>query len=127
MKRILVFLISYFCIINVYANSNWVYVGTNEIGDTYFIDTNSIQKSGDSHTYWVKSNYGTRTPEGNLSSKVQRTINCRTREMIGRHFIFYDDTNNNGMVTSNSSATNRNWAPIAPDTVTWGFYSFLCK
>ena len=127
MKRFLVFLISCIFIINAYANSNWVRVGANNEGDTYFIDTNSIQKSGDSQTFWTKSNYGVRSSYGDLSTKVQRTINCRTRELITRHFISYDDTNNNGKITSNFSASNQNWNPVSPDSVMWGFYSFICK
>ena len=127
MKKFLVFVISCFSIFNAYANSNWVRLGTNVSGDTYFIDTNSIQKSGDSHTFWVKTNFETRTSGGDLSAKAQRTINCSTRELISRHFIFFDDTNNNGRITSNFSAQNKNWAPISPDSVNWGFYAFLCN
>ena len=127
MKRFLVFFISCFFIINAYANRNWVSIGATNDGDTYFIDTNSIQKSGDSQTFWVRANYGARTSGGDLSSKVQRTINCRTRELINRHFIFYDDINNNGKITSNFSASNQNWTPVSPDSVSWGFYSFICK
>ena len=113
--------------VNGYANSNWVYVDANEIGDKYFVDKNSIQKQGYSITFWVRTNYKERDNFGDLSSKIQRTINCRTREQIGRYFMFYDDVNNDGQVTGNTKPQVSSWTPVAPDTVFWGLFKFACS
>lgn len=121
------FLIFFFAAINAYANSKWVYVTTDVSGNSNFIDSNSQQKSGDSITFWGRVNYKERDKFGDLSSKIQYTINCRTREIIDRHFIFYDDLNNNGKLTTNTSPTDSKWTPIPPDTIYWSMYKHVCK
>lgn len=112
---------------NVNASSNWMFIGKNSNGSSFFVDRNSIQKSGDSRTYWTLRNFAERDSDGDLSSKVQRTINCRTRELIMRHIITYDDLNNNGKLTFSGPPTNSKWEPIAPDTINWSFMEFVCK
>jgi hypothetical protein len=121
------FLIWFFFSINAYSNSNWVYVIKDVPGNINFIDNKSIQKSGDSITFWVRTNFIERDKFGDLSTKIQNTINCRTREIIGRHYMFYDDLNNTGKLTLNTGSTNEKWTPIAPDTVNWGMYTHVCK
>ena len=112
---------------NVNASSNWMFIDKNSTGSSFFVDRNSIQKSGDSRTYWTLRNFAERDSDGDLSSKVQRTINCRTRELIMRHIITYDDLNNNGKLTFSGPPTNSKWEPIAPDTINWSFMEFVCK
>jgi hypothetical protein len=108
--------------------SNWVKVGKSTDGDIFFIDTQSMNRSGDSVTFWVKVNYPTRTESGNFSSKTNKTINCRTREIIFRHFMFYDDLNNNGKLTNSFAALASDvWQPIAPDTMNESAMKFVCK
>lgn len=51
------FLIWFFVAINAYANSNWVYVIKDVPRNINFIDNKSIQKSGDSITFWVRTNF----------------------------------------------------------------------
>ena len=109
-----------------YANSAWVFIDTNKIGNSFFIDNLSIQTSGNSKTFWVRSNLKERT-WGDLSSKNQYTINCSTREIIGRHYMFYDDINNLGRQTSNSTAIDAKWTPIAPDTISGSFFEHVCR
>lgn len=108
--------------------SNWVLIGKNNSGATYFIDTQSIQRSGDSVTFWEKTNLLSRTPTGELSSKVSLTINCRTRELISRYFMFYDDINNQGKLTSSFAVPpSEKWEPISPDSVAEAEMKFVCK
>ena len=47
--------------VNAYANSNWVYISTSNNDNVFFIDNKSIQKSGDSKTYWAQSNFAQRS------------------------------------------------------------------
>ena len=121
------FLFSLFFSITAYANSNWMFVIKDAPGNIVYIDNNSIQKSGDSITFWVRTNLIERDKFGDLSTKIQKTINCRTREIISRHYMFYDDLNNNGKLTQNTSVTDSKWNPIAPDTVNWEMYKYVCK
>jgi hypothetical protein len=125
MKKILIIFV-FFIAFNVYANANWQHVGEAITGEIYFIDRNSLQKSGDSITFWQLNNYANRDKFGHLSSKSQRTINCRTREVINRYFMFYDDINSKGKLTYSFEATDK-WMPIAPETGNWSIYLSVCK
>ena len=107
--------------------SNWIYVTTNSAEDDYFVETASVQKQGDSITFWYRCNYKERSKTGVLSSKMQKTFNCRTREYIDRYAMFYDDLNNNGQVTASFKPSSSSWDPIPPDTSLWTIYKFVCK
>ena len=126
MKTFLFVVMSVILSVNAYANSNWVHVATSQNGTVFFIDNNSMQKSGDSITYWESANYSQRDVYGTLSAKVQSTINCRTREKIMRYSMYYDDINNTGKLTSNGDVKD-SWTPIAPDSVVWSQFVFVCK
>jgi hypothetical protein len=126
MKKFLLVIIFLMITFNSYAQSNWVYVTSSSIDDDVFVDRGSIQTQGDSITFWSRMNYKQRDEFGDLSSKVQFTINCRTREVIMRFSMFYDDIDNGGKLRK-SNKTSDSWSPIAPDTVFWGLYKFVCK
>ena len=127
MKKILLIAVYLLINFNCYANSNWIYVAKSmDDENNFFIDINSTQKQGDSITFWILNNYKERDKFGDLSSKVQQTINCRTREIIHRYFFYYDDINNNGRLT-NSNGLSSSWYPISPDSVNWTIFKFICK
>lgn len=126
MKKI-VFLFGILFCSSGFAQSNWVFVTRGETsGNTFFVDVNSIQRSGDSVTFWSITNYTVRTKRGDLSDKAQSTVNCRTRETILRWLITYDDQDNMGKMTS-SFAANDSWRPIAPDSNADVTRLFVCK
>ena len=124
MRKIVLLFGFLFCS-SVHAQSNWVFI-TKTQNKTNFVDKNSIQRSGDSVTFWDRANFSIRDKSGDLSSKMQLTINCRTREIIIRYGIFYDDLDNNGNSTS-SGFPKSSWEPIAPDTIGERLYRFVCK
>ena len=126
MKKLVAVIVSLFISVNAYASANWVWIGTNFSKDDYFIDNKSMQKSGDSITFWQLQNYNTRQIHDVLSIKGQTTINCRIREKIIRFFIAYDDINGKGR-TIDSGKVDRTWEPIAPDTADWHMMKFVCK
>ncbi len=130
MKKLLLLLIF---ISETAYSANWVKVAATADGqEVIFIDTQSIQRSGNSVTYWEKVNNSTRTKQGDLSSKLQKTINCVTRDFRVLYFIFYDDLNNQGKVTSSFSADTlpedlKSWRPIVPESVMESSRKYLCK
>ena len=126
MRKIILSFLILFSAFDIYASSQWVFIGTDSEGDTFFVDQNSIQKNGDSSTHWVITNYSKRDVDGDLSSKIQQTINCRTRESINRFLIFYDDIDNKGKITSNF-VSKSGWRPIPPDTKNWAIHNFVCS
>ena len=108
------------------ANSNWEFVTISVDNDIFYVDRNSYQKSGDSITFWQRDNYGERDKNGDLSSKSQSTINCRTREHIRRFLMTYDDIDNKGKLTY-SAVSKDSWKPVAPDTIKAAFMRHICK
>ena len=125
MKRILLFSVIILSAFNIYASAKWTLIA-NTANGVFFIDASSIQKSGDSYTFWQKTNFDKRRDNGDLSSKVQRTFNCRTRESIYRYMMFYDDIDNNGNLTG-SFKPNGDWNPIPPESTSWRFYEYVCN
>jgi len=111
---------------NLYADTKWIDMGSNPNDDVFFIDVNSIQKSGDSYTFWVKTNNGKRASNGALSAISQQAINCRSRESITKHVIMYDDVDGKGKVIA-SADPKLGWYPIPPDTIIWAYYSVMCN
>jgi len=107
--------------------SRWVLVDKNIDDVAFFVDTKSITRSGDSVTFWKRINYATRSTTGTLSAKTNDTVNCRTRELITRHYMTYDDLNNNGKLIDSWSADGAKWEPIPPDSVIEALMKFVCK
>jgi hypothetical protein len=125
MKKILLAMM----MIPLVANaSKWVLISNTADGGNISIDAESIRRSGDSVTYWTKSNYASRTESGVLSTKANKTINCRTGELIYRYYIFYDDLNNNGkMLQSFPESSSAKWEPIPPDTINELQMKYVCR
>jgi len=108
--------------------SNWVFIGESISNNKFFIDTQSIQRSGDSVTFWDRTNFSSRDKHGDLSYKANYTINCRTRESILRFLMTYDDLNNNGKMTGSIPADPKAiWEPIPPDSAFESEMKFVCK
>lgn len=126
MKKLIIVCGMIFLTLNAFANANWIMIDKNRGGDIFFIDASSIQRSGDSVTHWIKVNFAKRDEFGDFSSKSQDTINCRTREVISRWFMTYDDVDNNGKLTSNFQPKN-SWRPISPNSTQWRFYEVVCR
>jgi hypothetical protein len=128
MKNLLIVLSLVVLSAGVHANSRWVFVASSVDQNKFYVDLNSFQRSGDSVTFWNRSNFSNRDKDGNLSVKEQLTINCRTRELTTRYLMFYDDIDNNGKLTSSfSTARHSVWEPIAPDTINWNIMKTVCK
>jgi hypothetical protein len=127
MQKILITFMLVLVSVTSNASSKWILIDKSA-NATFFVDLNSLQKSGDSVTFWRRANYSQRDQYGNLSSKNQITINCRTRERISRYFMTYDDINNEGKLTNSFAVgTDEKWEPIAPDSINWGFFEVVCK
>jgi hypothetical protein len=125
MIKIFITLLLFSASFSTYASSRWTPVSQNNSGDIFFVDENSIQISGDVMTFWYRVNFKQRDKFGNLSSKIQISINCKTRERASRFALFYEELNNNGKVTFNSVGKNQ-WDPIPPESTTYHMFSFVC-
>ncbi len=125
MKKLFV-ICGIFFSIGVFAAAEWLDIGTNRSNDRFFIDVNSIERSGDSVTYWVKLNYAARGADGSLSSKTQYIIHCQARQFALRYIIRYDEPDNIGRILV-AREDKGSWSPIPPDTVIYYHSQLLCK
>lgn len=73
------------------APANWTLVGTNTSGSTYEVDSNSVQRSGTTVTFWLRTKYGAGSvQEGQADGYVAlRKADCSDRS--------YADTQTNYM------------------------------
>lgn len=126
MMRKLLFICGIFFVTSVFATAEWINIGSNRNNDRFFIDVNSIERSGDSVTYWVKVNNAARDANGSLSSKDQYIIHCQARQFAPRYLISYDELDNNGRILVARESKN-SWSPIPPDTMIYLHFQLLCK
>lgn len=111
---------------NVLA-ANWVKVATSNNGDVFLVDSQSIQRKGNVVTLWLKTNNAVRSKHGDLSTKVQHSINCATRDHRVLYYFFYDDLDNMGKITDTFSTQDSTWKPIPPDSVIDLVLKYVCK
>ena len=124
MKRLLFLLIF---ISETAYSANWIRVTNSNTGNVFFVDSISLQRNGNSVTFWTKMNYGVRDSVGDLSTKSQRVFNCMTRESKSLYLMTYDDFDNQGKLTHSGVWKNQSWDPIAPETVDDAVRKFVCK
>lgn len=124
MKRIL-FLFLFIFPIYGWA-SNWVYIGQNSSQTSFFIDVQSISSNGNERTFWYRHNLSTRGKWGDLSSKINATINCRVRDFKLNFFMTYSDVNNQGNLIDSFKGT-QGYEPIPPDSMYELMMSVVCK
>jgi len=124
MKRLLFLLIF---ISETAYSANWIRVTNSNTGNVVFVDSLSMQRSGNSVTFWAKMNKGKRDSVGDLSSKTQAIINCMTREVKYLYLMTYDDLDNQGKLTYSDKFKDQSWEPIAPETVYDAVRRFVCK
>jgi len=127
-KKILALAFSLFIVTMPTYAANWISVGIGARGDEFFVDKSSLQRDGDSVTYWYRTNYKERTAQQVLSTKLQATINCRRREKIERFFIAYDDIDNRGhLIDSFDTKSRSKWEPIPPESMYWRMMQLVCR
>jgi hypothetical protein len=106
--------------------ANWIHLGENTDGSIFFIDRSSLQRDGDTATFWMRVNYKERREQNELSVKYQQIINCRRRERIVRYVMAHDDIDNRGHLISSFDPKDT-WTPIPPETTLWNVMLFVCR
>lgn len=101
--------------------SNWLYVGKNTFGSVYEIDTESLSRSGDAVTFWLRVKYGPKSPQGNSDGyTARRTANCTDRSYRDLQTTYTKE----GAVVSTSGEEEKRFAP--PDSIASGVIKAAC-
>ena len=91
----------------------------------YFVNTSSIERKGDTVTFWIRNNYVTRGSSGELSAKNRVSINCVRSEWTFRHVSLYDDIDAEGMIVLSRDMPS-DWHSISPKTVLSASAKLVC-
>lgn len=106
--------------------ANWVSVSISATGDKFKVDSTSITRNGNEVTFWEIINNAKRSDTGNLSSKNQMTINCRTKEFNTKYTQTFSDYDGQGTLSLQYSSPST-WTPIPPDSTYENVMKFVCK
>lgn len=102
-------------------------IGSIETGNTFYIDAQSIQRNGNEVVFWRKSNYASRNRFGDLSSKSQWKINCKSQENLKFYEATYRELDNQGAITDSHHYKNQSLTPISSDPIPQKIMAFVCK
>jgi hypothetical protein len=101
--------------------SNWVLVGKNTYGSSYEIDRESLNRDGNSVTFWLKVHYGPDAPKGPSDGYVaRRKVNCTDRSYQDLQTDYQKD----GKVIQSSGVEELRFA--APDTIAASVVQSAC-
>jgi len=101
--------------------SNWVFVGKNTFGSVYEIDSETLTRSGDNVTFWLRVKYGPEGPKGNADAyTARRTANCSDRSYRDLQTTYTKE----GKVVSTSGEEEKRFAP--PDSIAAGVVKAAC-
>jgi hypothetical protein len=100
--------------------SNWMHVGKNTSGSVYEIDRETLTRSGNTVTVWVRVKYGTPGPNGTDSYTARRRVDCGERSFNDLQTTYMKA----GNVTSTSGEEPKRLA--APDSIAEAVVKVAC-
>jgi len=123
MKKLLIFLFSILISFNSYGE--WELIGGDVNGNDVYIDKDTIKEHG-GHVYaWTMRNYLEPSPEGVLSTKLYRKVDCYVnREMI-LSFVAYDQSMGIGKTLATYTPP-KEWDYPSPGTISANSLKYIC-
>ena len=123
MKKLTILLFSILISFNSFGELTEI--GYTDAGNTFYIDNNTIKEHG-GHVYaWTMRNYLEPSPEGVLSTKIYRKVDCYVnREMI-LSFVAYDQSMGIGK-TLTTYTPPKEWDYPSPGTVGANSLKYIC-
>ena len=125
MKKLLVLLFSLLISFNSYGE--WTKISENTLGDTYYIDSDSIKERGGYFYYWELDNYKKELDSaGSMSAKLYIQVDCELFRYKTLTYIFYKQQMGNGEIIENNNPTNPIWRNSPPGSVATIFLDLVC-
>lgn len=92
----------------------WIYVVSDDFGTAHYYDADTIQRSGDKVTFWIKSDHSRDKTLRERETKSRSRYDCtqRTRTLLNLTSYYPDGTNKSFAFGANVQEEN----PIAPGT-----------
>ena len=120
-------LLSALLLVTSSAWAEWLKVGSDTNGYTYYIDPTTIRKDGNVHKVWELHEREQPKQDGEMSRLVKFEYDCKTE----RRSILFASTHSEPMgkgktIWSTSSAIAIDWREIPPGTVGWAVMNRVC-
>jgi hypothetical protein len=119
-KILLLIFIIFFILLATAYSSDWVYVGSDKIGDKHYLDRDTVRFNGPVVTFWAKN-----TDRKGEEMKTKYSIHCKNKTAAIREIIAYSS---DGAVLKSYYCKDKDlrWLKIPPDSIVSSFYDILC-
>lgn len=124
MKSFVLFIAMFF--IAPIANAEWIKVFENIRGTTSYVDTDSIQASGQYRKVWELQNYKTPASNGMLSMKMRKEYDCKEEMTKLISFTAYKGIMGRGDVLGTVNSPDE-WQPISKNPGGKGAFRYVCE
>lgn len=124
MKSLFLFIAMFF--IAPIANAEWIKVFENIRGTTSYVDTDSIQASGQYRKVWELQNYKTPASNGMLSMKMRKEYDCKEEMTKLILFTAYKGIMGRGDVLGTVNTPDE-WQPISKNPGGKGAFRYVCE
>jgi hypothetical protein len=110
----------FFILLATAYSSDWVYVGSDKVGDKHYLDRGTVRFNGPVVTFWDKN-----TDRKGEEMKTKYSIHCENKTAAIREIIAYSS---DGAVLKSYSCKDKElrWLKIPPDSIVSSFYDTLC-
>jgi hypothetical protein len=106
------------------ASADWVFVGEGQDA-TYYIDPDTIRRSGNLRKVWTLYDYKQRKL-GDLSAKSRREFDCEQERYRLLSVSFHTEKMGRGAITNTESYASSSWNDIPPKTFDEHFLKAVC-
>ena len=108
--------------------ANWVPMGENTNGDTFYVDQASVRRNGDALEIWSMVNLASVSRDGARSRKTAFLLKCDTWEVAVWSATDYSEPDGGGQIVGDITARPHEIAfqPAIPDTAMDRLLKFAC-
>jgi len=121
MKKLLGIVVLGLLLISTPSYAEWILGGTNELGDKFYFDPETIIKKSDTKYVWILTDYGVPLSDNTKSGKQLMQIDCELKRSKTHETISYTDQMGKGTPRRIGGGE---WKASAPGT---GYYLLLEK
>lgn len=105
---------------------NWEYVTGHSKHADFYVDIDSIKKTGSTRRAWILQDMKKQTPNKSKSAKVLREINCNEEKFRSLQYTFFSEKMATGGLISTSTNTSE-WYFIEPGSMDKDVMDFVCN
>jgi Surface-adhesin protein E len=125
-KTILMILL--LAVVSSNAVAEWVAIGTGD-GSILYANPNTFRKSGNIIKMWTLTDYNSAREiagEKFLSEKSQEAYDCKEEQAKMLYFSWHSENMGKGNVVFTANKPQRDWTPVAPDSIGEVSWKFAC-